>query len=482
MIESQQDPSSTGERSRHFAIFAFLWALALLSHQVYYRDAFRSLGDVALTASALVVLLNPYSAWRLLAATGFHVLAVIYYLPDVFNHWFFAGLASLAFVVIAVTVLLRKQRLEPEALFPSFASVARFNFICLYYVSAFHKLNSDYFSLDVSCGVATYGQLREALPFLPASGAALLFATYLGLVIEVALPTLLMTRRLRRLGAVLGLLFHLCLGIMGYSRFSMISFALLVLFLPELDATAKKIALLLERNAELQAILSWLQKRRWLIIGLIVAAGIILANTTGDARSLAGRLGDVFVHGTFFFFLAESAVLIAAALAVFIRYRFAEAPSFGFVPAVRSGLLVAALMIFSGIAPYLGLHTLNTFAMYSNVRTEGGSSNHFVVPAGFQIFSYQRDLVDIVETNIASLQRVVKTDMLLPYQQLRVEITKEIKKGRKGIQVVFLRHGETISTTHAEGHPQLGEPLNAVSYKFLNFRAIEKSGGRACTY
>jgi hypothetical protein len=228
--------------------------------------------------------------------------------------------------------------------------------------------------------------------------------------------------------------------------------------------------------------LSWSRKYKWLIVGLIVSAGIVLANTAGDARSLAGRLGDVFVQGSFFFFLAQSAVLIAAAMSVLIRYRFAEAPPFGFVPAVRPGLLVAALMVFSGIAPYLGPHTLNTFAMYSNVRTEGGSSNHIVMPPGLQIFSYQRDLVDIVETNIASLQRVVKTDMLLPYQQLRVEIAKEIRKGRKGIQVVFLRQGVTISTTHAEDHPQMGEPLNAVSYKFLNFRAIEKSGGRACTY
>jgi hypothetical protein len=482
MIESRHTPSEAPANSQHFAIFAFLWALALLAHQIYYHDAFRSLADVALTASALFVLLNPYSAWRLLAATGFNVLAVIYHLPAVFNHWFFAGIESLAFVVIAVTVLLRKQRLEPEAVFPSFALVARLNLICLYYISAFHKLNSDYFSLDVSCGAATYGQLREALPFLPASGAALLAVTYLGVIIELALPTLLITRRLRRFAVVLGLFFHLCLGIMGYARFSMISFALLVLFLPEIDATTKKILTLLERNASLQAMLSWARKRRWFIIGVMAALGIILANTTGDARDLVRQLGSAFVRGSFFFFLAQSAVLIAAAVTVLIRYRFAKASPLGFVPAVRLGLLVTALMIFSGIAPYLGLHTLNTFAMYSNVRTEGGSSNHFVVPAGLQIFSYQRDLVDIVETNITSLQRVVTMDMLLPYQQLRVEITKEMKKGRQGIHVVFLRDGETISTTHAEDHPQLGEPVNAAAYKFGNFRAIEKSGGRACTY
>jgi hypothetical protein len=267
---------------------------------------------------------------------------------------------------------------------------------------------------------------------------------------------------------------------MGYERFSMIVFALLVLFLPEAHEAPKKIASLIERHKPLQAMLRWARKRMGLIIGVI--AGIILAITTGSARDLDGRLGDVLVRAYFFFFLVEAAVLITAAVVVLARYRFAKAPPVGLVPAVRSGLLVAALMVFSGIAPYLGLHTLNTFAMYSNVRTEGGSTNHLVVPAGLQMFSYQSDLVDIIETDIASLRGVVEMDMLLPYQQLRAEITREIKKGRQGIHVVFLRHGETISTTHAEDHPQLGDPLNAVAYKFLNFRAVEKSGRRACTY
>jgi hypothetical protein len=482
MIESQHGPSSTGDRSPNFAIFAFLWALALLAHQIYYRDALRSIFDVALTGSALLALLNPYSAWRLLAATGFHVVAVVYHLPDVVNHWFFAGLESLAFVVTAATVLIRNQRLEPEGLFPPFASVARLNLICLYYLSAFHKLNSDYFSLDVSCGATTYGQLVEALPFLPASDTALLVATYLGVAVELGLPTLLMTRRWRRLAVVLGLLFHLCLGLMGYGRFSMIVYALLVLFLPELQSTVQKATLLLERNAPLQTILSVLRERKWWLLAVFVALGVILPNTTGAARSLVGQLGDVFVRMSFFFFLAQSAVLIVATLGVLRHHRFAKTASMEFLPAVRSGLLVTALMVLSGISPYLGLQTLNTFAMYSNVRTEGGSSNHFVVPAGLQVFSYQRDLVDITETNIASLREVVQKDMLLPYQQLRVEITKEMKKGRKGIRVVFIRDGETIGTGNVEGHPQLGKPLNAVSYKFLNFRAIEKSGGRACTY
>ena len=481
-IEIQQHPSATGNESHHFALFAFLWAVALLAHQIQYRDTFRSPFDVALTGSALFTLLNPYSAWRLLAATGFHVLAVIHHLPDVFNHWFFAGLDSLAFVLVAATVLIRSRRLEPADLFGSFAFAARLNLICLYYFSALHKLNSDYFTPAVSCGGMTYGQLRETLPFLPASDTALLMATYSGALMELTLPTLLLTRRWRRLAVVLGLFFHLCLGLMSYARFSVIAYALLALFLPELGNGMKRVAAALSRNAPLQAALSWLHARNWLLIVLFFALAIVLRNTTGRAEVLANRFGNFAAHLTFLFFLAESAVLMVAALRVLRQFELDRAPQFGLAPTLQSGLLATALLVLSGLSPYLGLKTMNTFAMYSNLRTESGATNHFFLPAGWQQFPYQREMVDIVETNIASLQAVVEKDMLIPYQQLRNEITREMKMGRKGIRVVFLRNGQTITVANAENHPQLGVPVNAFAYKFLTFRAVEKSGGRVCTY
>jgi len=57
-----------------------------------------------------------------------------------------------------------------------------------------------------------------------------------------------------------------------------------------------------------------------------------------------------------------------------------------------------------------------------------------------------------------------------------------MRAGRKDIRLAFRRQGRLISTTHAEQEPELGVPVDAIAYKFLTFRAVEKSGGRGCSY
>ena len=67
-------------------------------------------------------------------------------------------------------------------------------------------------------------------------------------------------------------------------------------------------------------------------------------------------------------------------------------PTFSFRP--WPVLLVPLLTGLNGCSPYLGLKTETAFAMYSNLRTEGGQSNHLLVPAGVQLFGFQQDLVE----------------------------------------------------------------------------------------
>lgn len=457
--------------SHHFALFAVLWAAALVSHQIDYGDTTASLADAALLGSVVLVAFNPYSAWRLLAAAASHVIAVVYYLPEAFNHWYFAGIQSLAYAVIAATVFVRHRRLELDQVFPPFSAVARLNLLCLYYISAFHKLNSGYLSLEASCGGYMYGKVLKSLPFLPASGAVNIAAAYLGIAIEFTLPTLLLMRRSRRLAVTLGLIFHLCLGLVGYRRFSMIAYALLALFLTEVPA--------------LQPIMDRLRKRQWPILLAVLFVGIILWISPGHVRAVRVKLGILAGQMTPYLFLAATVLLLLVSTVALYRYRFAKAPPIPILPGEKTGLLSTALLILCGLSPYLGLQTLNTFAMYSNLRTEGGLSNHFLMPAGLQLFSYQRDLVQVEETNIQSLHRqgaVGTGGLLIPYQQLRVEVTREMRAGRKDIRLAFRRQGRLISTTHAEQEPELGVPVDAIAYKFLTFRAVEKSGGRGCSY
>ena len=146
------------------------------------------------------------------------------------------------------------------------------------------------------------------------------------------------------------------------------------------------------------------------------------------------------------------------------------------------GLLSTALILLSGFAPYLGLHTLNTFAMYSNLRTENATTNHFFITPGAQIFPYQRDMVELRESNVGALDHLVQTGMLIPYQQLRVEILRAMARGRKAIRLVYLRNGQPSTITHAEHDPELGSPMNILAIKFMAFRAVETQGPRACTY
>ena len=58
--------------------------------------------------------------------------------------------------------------------------------------------------------------------------------------------------------------------------------------------------------------------------------------------------------------------------------------------------IVTAGSVLNGAAPYLGIKSQSTWTMFSNLRLENGSSNHFLVPASFQIFG---ELIEIVHVN-----------------------------------------------------------------------------------
>eukprot|EP00746_Dinoflagellata_sp_MGD_P141816 gnl/MRDRNA2_/MRDRNA2_74861_c0_seq3.p1 gnl/MRDRNA2_/MRDRNA2_74861_c0~~gnl/MRDRNA2_/MRDRNA2_74861_c0_seq3.p1 ORF type:complete len:323 (+),score=31.97 gnl/MRDRNA2_/MRDRNA2_74861_c0_seq3:118-969(+) len=63
-----------------------------------------------------------------------------------------------------------------------------------------------------------------------------------------------------------------------------------------------------------------------------------------------------------------------------------------------------ATLALNGSAPYLGIKTQGTWTMFSNLRVENGSSNHFVVPVSFQIFDELRDIVYVNSTNFMTLK------------------------------------------------------------------------------
>src|SRR6266704_2162953 len=59
--------------------------------------------------------------------------------------------------------------------------------------------------------------------------------------------------------------------------------------------------------------------------------------------------------------------------------------------------LIPLIALGNGVTPYLGLKTVANYSMFSNLRTEGGQTNHLLIPAGqFFLAEYQTDLVRVV--------------------------------------------------------------------------------------
>jgi len=56
-------------------------------------------------------------------------------------------------------------------------------------------------------------------------------------------------------------------------------------------------------------------------------------------------------------------------------------------------------VLFVSAAPYLGLKTESPIAMFSNLHTEGGISNHLLFSQPPYLFDYQSKVVKVLDTN-----------------------------------------------------------------------------------
>lgn len=56
------------------------------------------------------------------------------------------------------------------------------------------------------------------------------------------------------------------------------------------------------------------------------------------------------------------------------------------------------LILLFGMTPYLGLRTAGNFSMFSNLRTEGKTSNHLLLGSNpLKFWGYQEDVVHIID-------------------------------------------------------------------------------------
>ncbi len=289
---------------------------------------------------------------------------------------------------------------------------------------------------------------------------------YLTLFIEAAIPIMLVVRRLRIAGLLLAFGFHFALAMDPGDvvfNFSAMLLALFYLFLPEgfsqsLGGTLAPFHRWWTRLRPPQ--LQWIIARAivFLAIPAIVIALIFRAAIpTGMTFEASRRVWVVY-----------AAFALATFLATLLRNRFRwdSASELLTVPAPVL-LIFPALLVINGLLPYLGAKTETSFAMYSNLRTEGGISNHWLMPASLQIWDYQRDLVRVRRTSVRAIQRLANRGFQWTFFEFRWLIRQY-----PDASVTYERNGVAKSVKRVGDDPDLMIREPSLMRKMLKFRPI----------
>jgi hypothetical protein len=398
------------------AAFGALWAVALLAHQLAYRAALASAVDVALTLAAVWALLRPWSAGRLALLAGLHVAALARDLPSALNHWYFSGLVSLG-LLLAIAAAWRARRADAAAPAEPYLAFAPAGRACLLVLYLLSGFHKlNADFLDPSVSCGTK---------LYATLARRLWLPQSGALVETA-----------AIGGTL--LFELGLPVLlVFPRTRLAGVLLAVPF---------HLALGVAGYPRFSAL----------------CLALLLLFLPPPERTRANRRPG---------WLARA------------RSRLAAGPPPGrplFAPRAGVAMLAPALILASGLTPYVGLGTERALSMYSNLRTEGGRSNHLLVPVGAQLFPYQRDLVELRSSSVRRLRVLAEHGLAVPLPELRAVLTEEMRRGRRDLAVGIARGGTVRNIAAAERDPELALPVSPLALNLLRFRAVEPVGPRRC--
>jgi len=461
--------------------------------------------------AGLWTIVRPASAYRLVLLCVALIAIIVAKLPKGPNHGILVLVASATVILAAVRVMAarRSWRIAPAEFYAAFAPVLRWELLILYFWAVVQKLNSDFLMMDLSCGPAQVWNLGRVLEFLPQSQWLRTFGVHGSLLVEAGIPCLLLLRTTRYFGVALAVGFHFTLGA-NYTGFSAMLFAMLSLFLP--DRFYAVLNLLFRRAASGAATTGRSVLRAldtaWGIgtLGVGTAAFAIAAISP---RAMSGWSGPSWISANHL--LGLWFVYGAAVMGVFALGAWKARPwNSGIRAPLRLpyiSLAVMPLLLFAnGMTPHLGVKNTQAFAMFSNLHTHEGRSNHLFISGVWQRWDNLSDLVTILDSNDPVLAKLVgpswKTfnyfstyvvdrprmertqpapQWRLPYLALRRRITDLANSGRTGIELVYERDGVVHRLENAERDPELSN-LSWFARKFLLLRAIPDTNRGYCMW
>jgi len=441
-------------------LFSFLWAVAVIFSFNSSYGWFLNVRDFSVFHVALIMaiclLFRPESRTLLrLSIISFLVVAFTI-MPGIQNHRM-----VLAFAGVALLFSSSGDDRLPRAL-----ADLRWLTIIVYFFAALAKFNTDYLRDEVSCATIFLKQAIDLNGFagihIPSVGDGVSLSGLWSLLAEVALIVLLTVPRTRVVGVLFGFSFHFFLAtdyIKYFTNFSCVMFLVLSSWLTE-------------KQSEYIVIRFFERYRKGLIGGVaFLITSLMLV-----------RMG--FLNGFFWIFLRYLVWLSFAIPLCVVIWNLVRRPlivsSNSRLPSPHLSILFLAIL--NGASPYLGLKTLSTFSMYSNLRVEPDYTNHLFMPTSRNLVPFLSDTIKITASSDPDFKKLVTSSTeRLPYLTLCSYLNEmDDRPRRESFEVTFERRG--ILTTAVRGEALPSDCPSWIARKFLRYATVGDGAEKQCVW
>ena len=425
-------------------------------------------------AVAMTLIVRPRWTKLLYVLAGLMVARYILLLPVASNNKtisLFMNSAILVFAAQAAWIGLRSTEFR-DLTYERMRIVARALLAVMYFYGIFHKINTDFLDPRVSCAVALYKPLASGFG-LESNAIGHQIAIWSTFIIETITIVSLYWKRYFAVGLLFGLMFHFVIPISTYSWY--MDFSSLVLALYILSIPREVSGEFFERCAKIfRASRARFGKAGLALPFVVVGTIIVLIVGTAAMRAHnATQLFQLYSSVWVLFWAIYGGITMVLLASVALNHL----PRRGHVGA-RQPLWVYALPAFlflSCLSPYVGLKTESSIAMFSNLHTEGGVTNHLLFDKPPYLFDYQKDVVEIIATSSPALMPVAAKHDALVWFDLQQHL-----RWNPDFWVTYKRNGQIYEKVTAATLD--APPPNLLERKLLLFKTVDFDRPKVCTH
>lgn len=444
-------------------LFGLIFAMFSLFHVFNYIFEYTRVPAqwdfLAIFVAALVLLSRPASPRALFFLMLVSTISTIAQAPATSNHTMLRSMVLIGYWLSFFYACVRG--LPVASIFANFILAGRGSLLVMYVYGIFHKINTDFLDPEVSCAIWLWDQMLPPFSWIqhPLMDYTAIYATF---IVEGIVMLALIVPRARYWGMALGISFHMFLALSNYSAY--ISFTTLTISLHVLFLSAAQIDRI---NAS--SLMGWLKERAQKPTNKL--AFLILLFVGGFAMS-EGHYN-----------LASLSLLPTVIVVCFMIMREGRDPQSErnqthSTAAYVIGTFVTALYFVNGALPYAGLKTAQTVNMFSNLRLEGGVSNHLLFTQTPSAFGYLEDVAIFTGQNDDPVfGRYQQTGFGMVYYELLGRLADHPEA-----RVSFTMNGQTyVDVGGADLQDDIEKTLHpAFVRKWFHFRPVQLDRTAAC--